>query len=179
MKYLLKPNGIVLTIYGIISFVCLLFFFWKISFIWGFLIDISEILISLLIIIIFALATSIMADIKYKCKTKKYFIISLIQLLVVWIASDPVRSWQIDSSLEKSHSIINALDEYKAKFDCYPESLDVLEDELNVDLPARTNLGTKYLYEQNGTGDYRLKFYSYYGYTAFYNIKGDKWLFKD
>ncbi|WP_303278277.1 hypothetical protein [Flavivirga aquimarina] len=95
-------------------------------------------------------------DKKFNWRLKKYFLVSIIQLLIIWVISNPIRTWQIDSSLEKARLIIEPLENYNQQFGTFPATLTELRKKLSKDIPIRTNIGTRYWYEVDNKQDYRL-----------------------
>ena len=178
-NYITRPNRITLTIYGVFSLMCLTVYVWHFSFIWEFVFSVTHYIVGLLIVMFLGLILTVKIDNKFKMYLKRYFIISIVQLLIIWIVSNPIRNWQINSSIDNARLIINPLDSYKQLFNNYPKSITELKNVLNQDLPERTNIGTFYLYELLNEKDYRLSFQSYYGYIAYYNKEKDEWIFMD
>lgn len=178
-NHITRPNRITLTIYAFFSLIGLTVYVWYFSFIWEFVFSVTHYIVGLLIAMFIGFLLTVKIDNKFKMSIKPYFIISIVQLLTIWVVSNPIRTWQINSSLDKARLIINPLDTYKQQFNTYPRSLTELKNELNHDLPERTNIGTFYSYELLSEKDYRLSFQSYYGYTTYYNKEKDEWIFMD
>jgi hypothetical protein len=172
---LLKPTKGILIIYSGLSLLFILAYNFYYSFQWQFVFGIGEYMSGLLILILIALYISTKIDLKYNIQLKGYFKISLMQLVFVWIISKPIRTWQIDSSKEKGREIIDILESYKSSYSTYPESLD----ELDLDIPRRTNIGTRYWYEKIDNQQYELKFASYYGYWLSYVNDSGEWFYLD
>tara|TARA_B110001450_G_scaffold159045_1_gene148367 strand:+ start:664 stop:1215 length:552 start_codon:yes stop_codon:yes gene_type:complete len=179
IERILKPNFVILLLYGLISLVCLTAYIWRFSFVWEFVFSVTHYIIGLLIVIVIGLVFARVIDKKFNLRLKKYFLVSIIQLLIIWTISNPIRTWQIESSLEKARLIIEPLKTYKEQFGIYPQSLVKLGKTLEQDIPTRTNIGTRYWYEVDNEQDYRLWFVSYYGYTAYYNNEKDDWIITD
>ncbi|PZW37007.1 hypothetical protein LX95_02899 [Mesonia algae] len=176
MKNLLYPNKGVLILFSIVSLLTLILIVWDLSFTWEFVFGVNFYIILLLIIISILAIISILID-KYKgFKTKKYFIISLIQLLIIWSIAEPVREFQIESSKKKGFKLIKLIESYKKRNNTYPKSLDELE---NIIAPKITNIGTTYNYKLENNEEYQIGFKSYYGYYFNYDKKNNDWFSKD
>ena len=173
INILLHPNRLILLIYGVFSFVFLLGFIWLYSFSFYFQVgDYNTVLLAALIVLLFLAS---IFDRRYGSNIKKYIITTVAQLILLWIVSDPIRTWQINSSLEHSKIITNSLKAYKSDKGTYPITLVELSKQQSIDLPNRTNLGTKYWYKRLNQQDYQLEFRSYYGYYYSYSIKDEAW----
>ena len=159
--------------------ICLTVYVWRFSFAWGFSFSVTHYVVGLLVVLIVGLIIGIIVDSKHDWQLKRYFIVSILQLLFIWAISNPIRSWQIDSSLEKGKLIIDHLETYKVQFGKYPTTLTELGEKINQNIPTRTNIGTRYFYQSNNGKDYILQFQSYYGYTAYYNEDRDDWIITD
>ena len=179
IERILKPNSLFLLLYGVASFVCLTAYIWRFSFVWKFVFSVTHFVVGLLILMVIGLLIARVIDNKFNWRLKKYFLVSLIQLLIIWAISNPIRTWQIESSLEKARLIIEPLQNFKQQFGKYPQSLAELKKIFEHDIPTRTNIGTRYCYEVDNKQDYRLWFVSYYGYTAYYNHEKDDWIITD
>jgi hypothetical protein len=176
---ILKPGKIILMLYGVLSLVFIILYVYRFSFVWEFLLGVTFYVIGLLVAILIGLVIAVKADKKFNWRLKQYAIISLIQLLVVWSIANPIRTRQINSSFEKARLIIDPLNTYKKQFGIYPKTLEELQQTLKLQIPSRTNIGTRYWYESDNGQDYRLWFHSYYGYSAFYNNEKNKWVMGD
>lgn len=176
---ILKPGKAILILYGVFSFVFLLVYVWRVSFVWDYFFGPNAYIYVLMAAIIAGLLFALYFDQKKGWRLKRYFILSLLQLVLVWILAHPVRTWQINRSMERAKSITESLEAYKQKFGQYPVTLQELGEKLDKELPKRTCLGTRYFYQQHGQNDYRLKFMSYYGNTAYYNNEENTWLVTD
>ena len=176
---ILNPNFLVLLIYGLLSLVILTFFNLNASFGLFYTLYLYSHFIGLFIAIALGLIISFYIDKKGKTLLKRYFIISIIQLVVVWTIAEPFRNWQIERAQLKAEQIIKPLEQYKKKYKSYPETLEKLKEKLNIEIPTRTSLGTYYWYEFDNRNSYKLSFYSYYGYIASYNKEKKKWGFFD
>ena len=179
IERILKPNSLMLSVYGVISLICLTAYIWRFSFVWEYFFSVTHYVVGLLIAMIVGLAIARLVDKKFNWRLKKYFLVSIIQLLIIWGISNPIRTWQIDSSLEKAGQIIEPLENYKEQFGIYPATLTELGNTLGTDIPIRTNIGTRYWYELDNNQDFRLWFHSYYGYTAYYNNEKEDWIITD
>lgn len=175
----LKPDSIILLLYGVLSLFCLTAYIWKFSFVWELIFSVTHFIIGLLVILIIGFVIAKLLDKKFGWQLKKYFLVSIIQLFIIWAISNPIRTWQINSSLEKAQLIIKPLESYKQQFGLYPTTLTELEKTLNKNVPTRTNIGTLYEYEIVKEQDYRLWFQSYYGYAAYYNKEKGDWIITD
>ena len=162
----MNPNLTAMILYGVVSFIFLTAYVWRFSFVWEFLFSVTHYIIGLLAILALVLNFTYKIDKKHGAKLKRYVWISITQLIIIWMVSNPIRTWQIESSINKAGLIMESLETYKLQYDCYPASLAELAN--NLDLPRRTNIGTKYLYTQYGDEHYSLAFTSYYGYMASY-----------
>ena len=176
---ILKPNKALLVLYGVLSFLCLIIYVWKCSFVWEYFFSVTFYIVGLLVTMIIGLGIARLLDEKFNWSSKRYFVVSILQLLVILTISNPVRTWQINNSMEKAQFIIEPLENYKKEFGTYPSTLTELEKNLNQKIPIRTNIGTKYSYEIGVEQDYTLWFVSYYGYMAYYNKEQNKWVFMD
>ncbi len=176
---ILNPNLTVMILYGLVSFVFLTAYVWRFSFVWEFLFSVTHYIIGLLAILAFGLNFTYKMDKKHGAKLKRYVWISIMQLIIIWVVSNPIRTWQIESSKNKAGQIIESLETYKMQNDSYPASLAELDNKLNLDLPKRTNIGTKYLYTPYSDENYSLAFTSYYGYMASYYNEQGEWGFTD
>lgn len=152
---------------------------WNFSFISEFGIGLFFYLIFLFIVLLIGLVISIFIDIKQSTKVKYYFIITIIQLLFIWLISNPIREWQIENSKHNGVAIIEIVEAYKERNGSYPKSLIELENEANIDLPIRTSIGTRYNYELYENDNYSLRFKSYYGYDYHYNKVKKEWYSAD
>jgi len=179
INIMLKPNSKILTIYGLLSLVFLTVFVWRLSFIWEFVFSVTHYVVGLLIALILGLVIARLLDKKLDWQLKRYFVVSIIQLLIIWTVSNPIRTWQIDSSLKEAQFIIEPLEAYKKQNGTYPTTLTEARQKLDKDIPIRTNIGTRYQYEIVNEQDYKLWFRSYYGSTANYNKELDKWVITD
>jgi uncharacterized membrane protein len=179
LDYILNPDGKTLTIYGILSLVCLTIYIWIFSFVWSFVFSVTFYEVGLLLTLSIGLILTVYTDKKFGLQLKRYFIVSVIQLILLLMVSNPIRTWQIDSSFDKARHIINPILTYKKQFKTYPSSLFELGQTLKQDIPIWTNIGTPYRYELNNNQGFRLSFRSYYGYTAYYNNEQDKWIITD
>ena len=179
MRNISHPKKFTLVLFGILSFLFLALYVWNFSFVWEFGFGLVLYLIFLLIVLIIGLVISIFIDIKQSTKFKYYFIISIIQLLFIWLVSNPIREWQIENSKHNGVGIVELVDAYKEKNGTYPKSLTELENETNVDLPKRTSIGTKYIYKLYENGNYSIGFKSYYGYDYHYNKVKKEWYSTD
>ncbi|RZS93589.1 hypothetical protein [Aquimarina brevivitae] len=179
MKNILYPKRKTLIIFGVLSMIILTFYVWNYSFAWEFVFGVTYYIVFILIALIIGILISIFIDKKHKSKLKYYFIISLIQLLIIWLVSTPIREWQIENSKEKGTQIIELIDKYKLQNGKYPKSLAELEKKSNLDIPERTKIGTKYLYQVYENGNYSLSFKSYYGYDLNYDKLNKEWYVTD
>jgi len=152
---------------------------WWFSFAWEFVFGVNQYLIFLLILLFIGFVISVLIDKKYKTNLKTYYIISIVQLLFIWLIATPVREWQIKSSKDEGIQIAEQVESYKDKNDVYPISLAELENETNSNIPKRTIIGTKYIYELNENGNYYIRFKSYYGYDFHYDKVKKEWLTTD
>ena len=178
-RQILNPSKNILTLYGVVSLFFLVAYVWNISFVWEYFSSVTFYVIGLLVILLVGLYITFHLDKNFKWKTKQYFKISIIQLVIIWGIANPIRTWQIDSSYTKARLIIEPLKTYKLQYGQYPTTLTELEEKLHQSIPTRTNIGTRYRYELNGGQDYTLHFISYYGYAAYYNNEKDKWVLTD
>jgi hypothetical protein len=176
---ILQPNKLLLFVFGLGSLVILLFFTWIISFLWEFTFSSNFLMICLMIILLLGLLLAYALDKKFSWQTKSYFIISIIELSIIGLIANPLRTWQIDSSIEKAQLIINPLEEYKLKYGFYPNSLSEVENAFQQMMPTRTNIGTRYNYKTVDGESFRLWFQSYYGYKAYYSMENNQWIFTD
>lgn len=168
-----------LSVYGVISLICLTAYIWRFSFVWEYFFSVTHYVVGLLIAMIIGLVIARLVDKKFNWRLKKYFLVSIIQLLIIWGISNPIRTWQIDSSIDKARLIVEPLENYKQQFGVYPTTLTELRKKLKKDVPIRTNIGTRYWYKADNKQDYRLWFHSYYGYTAYYNNEKEDWIITD
>lgn len=118
-------------------------------------------------------------DKKYHWKLKYYGLTTLILFISIAFISYPIKKWQIESSITKSERLIYAIEDYKEVYKVFPKSIEEVEAKLQIELPKRTNIGTKYWYEKYGSEEYLLHFLSYSGYSAHYNAENKEWLFTD
>ncbi|MCW3788928.1 hypothetical protein [Plebeiibacterium sediminum] len=176
---IINPNLITLILYGLLSLVCLVTYVWWFSFVWEFIFSVTHYIIGLLVTLGIGLNISYTIDKKHGTKLKRYILVSLAQLIIIWTVANPIRTWQIESSKNKARLIIESLETYKMQYDNYPTSLAELGNKLNLVLPNRTNIGTKYLYTMYSNKNYSLAFTSYYGYMASYNNEQGEWGFTD
>ncbi|QHT67538.1 hypothetical protein GXP67_13330 [Rhodocytophaga rosea] len=180
INILLRPSKEVLTVYGLFSLIFLIGYVWLFSFVWEYYSSVTYYVLGLLVVLLIGVLATEEIDKRYQGQLKLYFRISFLQLLLIWIIANPIRSWQIESSLQKAKRITNSLSLYKKRFGVYPFTLAELEERLKEDLPTRSNLGTQYWYKlTENNQEYELKFLSYYGNTAYYNPYQDKWLITD
>ena len=169
----LKPNKSIFVIYCFLSFIGLIVYVWIFSFSWFF--DVNHFLVAMLVFLLVGLLIALFLDRKFNYGLKNYFWVSIVQLLLIWLVSSPIRNWQVESSLKKAELITKPLEFYKRQNGRYPNTLMELEKQLNIDIPLRTNIGTRFRYEVNSDNDYRLEFLSYYGYTTQYSIDDNEW----
>lgn len=172
-----RPKFVILTVFAIVSFVNLAAFVWLFSFDWLF--GAGPLVVVLLILIFVGLVVSILVDKKSGSRLKGYFIIALVELLFIWWISNPIRTWQINTSFTKAKDIIEPLIKFKTQVGTYPTTLTELEERLKLDIPRWTNIGTEYKYERDGNENYRLGFRSYRGYSAHYNKDKHEWIVVD
>jgi len=179
LKNISDPKKFTLVLFGILSFLFLVLYVWNFSFVWEFGFGLFFCLTFLLIVLLIGLVISILIDIKQSTKFKYYFIISIIQLLFIWLVSNPIREWQIENSKHNGVAIVEIVEAYKERNGSYPKSLTELENEANVDLPERTSIGTKYNYKLYENENYSIGFKSYYGYDYHYNKVEKEWYSAD
>jgi len=179
LKRILYPNKSTLIIFGLLSFVILTFYVWNFSFTWEFVFSVVFYIILLLVILFIGIFISAKIDKKKKSKLKYYFIISFTQLLIIWLLSIPIRSWQIEYSKENGMNIVELVEKYKADYGNYPKSLSEIEQKMKSDIPKWTALGTKYSYEVFINGNYSIGFKSYYGYNLHYENLNKEWIATD
>ena len=178
-QLILKPTKGILILFSFFSFLFLLLYVWYFSFVWAFIFGVNSYIIGLILLLVIGWFRFNKLDRLYNWHFKSYFSIAIVQLLIIWTISTPVRTWQIDRSLVRAKEITGALSTYKQKLGQYPENLIDLEMELCVKLPKRTCLGTKYWYKKSQGEDYSLYFNSYHGYAAHYSPVFDDWGFSD
>ncbi|WP_324024574.1 hypothetical protein QSV08_15315 [Maribacter sp. BPC-D8] len=179
MKNILNPTKKILILFGILSMVLLTLYVWNYSFAWEFVFGVTHYIVLLLIVLIIGILISSYIDKKNKTKLKYYFIISLIQLLIIWSVANPIREWQVENAKKQGFQIVKLIDKYKLENKENPKSLIELEKEQNVDIPKRTKIGTKYAYKVYENGSYGLSFKSYYGYDFNYDKDSKKWISAD
>ena len=177
INHILIPRHKILFLYGVFSLLLLTSFVFYFSFSW--FIGIDAYVISLLIALSSATFIASKLDKKHRWKTRMYFRIAIVQLILIWTVSGPIRAWQIESSKAKSELIINSLELYKKDFGVYPNTLEQLKSTFNQSLPKRTNLGTKYWYSLIDNQKYQLYFKSYYGYYYQYVCDTGEWIYDD
>ncbi len=168
-----------LIIYGIVSFIILVFLEWWFSFNWIRIYNISINTILLISFLFVCFLCSLFYDRKTNKKTKWFLGISLIQLIIITGVSIPITKWQINSSFNKAQKIITQLDIYKEKYKEYPKTLLELEQKMQIKTPKRTNIGTKYQYYSDTIGTYHISFISYFGKRAIYNNYQNRWIMID
>jgi len=173
-----RPKLTILLIFSLVSLINLTAYVWLFSFDWFFG-STPYYILGLLILIIIGLVVSIFIDKKNNTGLKKYLLIALVELLFIWSIANPIRTWQIRTSLVEAEDISESLRKFKRQFGTYPTTLDDLQEKLKLDIPNWTYLGTVYEYEQDGNDNYRLSFRSYYGYTASYVKDEGDWIFND
>jgi hypothetical protein len=176
---ILRPAPITLIIFGIVTFFILLAYVWWYSFTWDFVFGVTFYIAVLAISISVALLAAIFLDRRYGLQVKRYFIVALAELLLIWLAANPVRTIQIEKSFAKGEQLAKSIDKFRNDFGIYPSSLEEIEVKLKLDLSKRSYLGTLYEYELAGRDSYSLRFISYYGYTAIYNGKERSWIVVD
>jgi hypothetical protein len=174
-----NPNKIILTIYGVLSLSFIIAIFWIVSFSWTAFISTDVKIAFIFILLLAGLICFSYIDKVSKTKTKKYFIVSLIQFLIIWIFANQVRTWQIETSLKKGNLIIETLEKYKNNFGKYPDTFSQLDKDLNCETPRRTNVGTRFNLNKFELDDYSISFKSYYGYFYFYNSRQKQWFKRD
>ncbi len=179
MKNISQPKKITLVLFGILSFLFIVLYVWNFSFAWEFGFGLILHLILLLIVLVIGLVIAVAIDAKQSTKFKNYFIILIIQLIFIWLVSNPIRVWQIENSKDNGLKIVELIDAYRDKNDAYPKTLTELENEMNVDLPKRTVIGTKYIYKLYENENYSIGFKSYYGYDFHYNKEKKEWYSTD
>lgn len=174
-----RPKLAVLTVFAGVSFINLTAYVWWFSFVWEMVVSVTTYVVGLLMLMIIGLGIAILIDNKFHSQLKRYFIIALLELLLIWSIANPIRTWQVKESFSRARSITDPLIKFKAQFGTYPASLTEVQEKLKLDLPQWTYLGTVYKYEQTGSENYWLSFQSYYGYTAHYNKDKDEWMLVD
>jgi hypothetical protein len=179
LKIISHPKKSTLIIFGILSMIILTLYVWNSSFAWEFAFGVTHYIVFLMIILIIGVFSSVYIDKKHKTELKYYFIIPLSQLLIIWALSTPIRDWQIKKSKENGVKITELIDSYKLQNGKYPKSLFELEEKLNLNIPKRTKIGTKFLYKVYEDGSYSFGFKSYYGYNLNYNTLNKKWYITD
>lgn len=179
VHFIARPTRSLLIVFSVVLFVILTAVVWWFSFSWELVFSVTYYMIWLLILFTIGFIVSLVIDNSFQAQLKKYFVIAVAELLLIWAVSNPIRTWQINASFAQAKAISESLKNFKSRFGTYPASLTELEKKLNLDLPDLTYLGTVYKYEQMGINDYRLWFQSYYGYTASYNKDYDNWRLSD
>lgn len=177
--HILKPNSEILMLYGLFSLTFLTFYVWWFSFGWEFVFSVTHYVFGLFIVLILGFVIANKLDKNKGFKIKRYLLISAVQLILIWLIANPIRTWQIESSLEKANLIIEPLNSYKLKYNSLPITLEELGQKLNLEIPTRTNIGTRYLYQIDKEQEYSLSFQSYYGHTAYYNTEHEDWIITD
>ncbi|MEP2278835.1 hypothetical protein [Maribacter sp.] len=175
MKNILRPQQTTLVLFGILSFLFLVLYVWHFSFAWEFGFGLIPHLVFLLIVLLIGFVLAVAFDAKQSTKFRFYFIISIIQLLFIWLISNPIREWQIENSKDNGVKIVELIDNYAEKNGTYPKSLIELENVTIIDFPKRTSIGTKYIYELLENENYSIGFKSYYGYNYYYDKDNKKW----
>ncbi|TXD80917.1 hypothetical protein ESY86_19740 [Subsaximicrobium wynnwilliamsii] len=175
MNRILQPKIITIILFSLLSFVILTLYVWHFSFTWEFVFGVVFYIIFLLAILLIGILISMKIDSKKKSKLKYYFIISFIQLLIIWLLSIPVSNWQIKYSKENGMNIVELVEKYKISYGTYPKSLSEIEQKTNSNIPKWTALGTKYNYEFFDNGNFSVGFKSYYGYDLYYDKRNKKW----
>lgn len=165
--------------FAIVAFPLLVGYVWWYSFTWVFPFGVTEYMIKLSMALILGLVITIFLDKRFGLTTKYFFIISLTELLLIWIVAEPIRKLQINRTYEKADQIIVSIEKFKNDFGAYPTNLTEVEKRLLLDLPELTYMGTRYIYEQAGQDHYRLSFVSYYGYDAHYDNQRKQWIAVD
>lgn len=179
LGHISKPKRITLTIFATVAFPMLMGYVWWYSFTWAFPFGVAEYMIKLSIALILALGIAIFLDSRFRLTTKYYFIISLTELILIWIVAEPIRKLQINKTYEKAEQIIVSIEKFKNNFGTYPKNLIEVEERLLLDVPELTYIGTRYIYEQAGQDHYRLSFVSYHGYEAHYDNQAKQWIAVD
>lgn len=175
----IKPTRQVIVVYGIISFWVLIFITWKLSFIWSFVFGFHHYMAGLFVFLLAMLLFSKMIGSVLRYKINQLIVISIVQLVFLWLLAFPVGEWQIKSSFVRAQATIDHLEVYKKQTGTYPDDLRQLKKALGYETPRLTNLGTTYKYQILDNGSYRLWFDSYHGYKAHYNQERDDWFFDD
>lgn len=179
MKNILHPKKQTLIVFSLLSFAILTLYVRHFSFAWEFVVGVTFYILILLLILLIGFLIAFKIDKKKKAKLRYYFIISISQLLTIWILSIPVKKWQIEYAKKSTINIVTSVEKFKIKYGIYPKSLSEMEQKLNLDIPDWTALGTKYDYELLKNGHYTIGFKSYSGYDLHYEKQNKKWISND
>jgi hypothetical protein len=179
LSHILKPTRTTLAIFAIVAFPLLMGYVWLYSFTWVFPFGVAEYMIKLSIALILGLGITMFLDKRFRLTTKYYFIISITELILIWIVAEPIRKLQINKTYEKADQIIVSIEKFKNNFGAYPTNLIEVEQRLLLDIPELTYIGTRYIYEQAGQDHYYLSFVSYHGYEAHYDSQAKHWIAVD
>ena len=118
-------------------------------------------------------------DRKFMTNLKRYFVVVILQIIIIWPVAEPVQNWQIEIAIEKSEEIIFAIYSYKKQCSVYPHNLFVLNENRSAKISFKTGFGTEFEYKLIDSNEYTLNFISYKGNTAYYNQDLKEWVFRD
>lgn len=166
-----SPKRKIILLFSVFSFLFLVSYVWNFSFSWMFIFLLFTLFIGFII--------TFFIDKKHKTKLKIYCIIPLFQLLIISLAANPIRTWQIEKSKNETVYISELIENYKIQYKNYPSSLQELESKTKIDIPRRNFIGTKYKYVISENRNFSLYFKSYYGYDYYYNPKKNEWTAND
>lgn len=151
-RHIFIPRGLILLFYALCSLVVLTGYVWVFSFDVSFIYNISQLILSFLLVL--GLISALVLDWRLNSKLKRYWLLSITQLILIWAVSSPVKKWQIESSKNKAELLIQAIESHYDQHNSYPGTfLDIQED-----IPLRSNLGTIYEYRLKDEYEYVLWF---------------------